>query len=282
MSGRAAWAAKYPASTDANAAMSSAGGTTSSGAGPPSACRLGSQAARSNRGFPVQAKFQSTSSARPSRRHRLSLRTSMCRSASPSITAECAAVGERGEVALRSTPLRRARARGTHRGRRPPRATPSGRTGSASTGGISAEGSVAATSPNVRTTASTRSRSHGGGQWASLRSSSTSTGRSPSSDQPSISGGEGQTPVLGVEEVLVADPRRGVQGERDLHERGRTVGQRRHPARGRGLATPGHRAPRHRFHTERALRALQVLGLGPLVHDAAAYRPAGTIWRRTR
>ena len=65
-------------------------------------------------------------------------------------------------------------------------------------------------------------------------------------------GGEGQTPVLGVEEVFVADPRRGVQGEGDLHERGRTVGQGRDPAGGRGLATPGHRAPRHRFHTERA------------------------------
>ena len=38
-------------------------------------------------------------------------------------------------------------------------------------------------------------------------------------------GGERQAPVLGVEEVFVADPCRGVQREGDLHERGRSVGQ---------------------------------------------------------
>ena len=55
----------------------------SSGVGPCSSARLGSQKAMSKAGLPMQARFQSTSSARPSRTQRLSLRTSKWSSASP-------------------------------------------------------------------------------------------------------------------------------------------------------------------------------------------------------
>src|SRR6266446_8968493 len=54
-----------------------------SGGGPPSSSRLGSQNATSKPGFPMRAWFQSSSTARPSRMHRLSLRTSQWTSASP-------------------------------------------------------------------------------------------------------------------------------------------------------------------------------------------------------
>ena len=71
--GLPARSAKKPLIT---AASGAAAGRISSGAGPPSACRLGSQKAMSTSGCASTARFQSTSSARPSRKQRLSLRTS--------------------------------------------------------------------------------------------------------------------------------------------------------------------------------------------------------------
>ena len=105
---------------------------------------------------------------------------------------------------------------------------------------------------------------------------------------PGRRGRYGRGPRQGVEEMLVADPRRRVVGLRDLHEPGRAVGKRRHPSRRRGLASAGDGAPRHRFGPESAARSLDVVGARAVCgrHDGertadgsrrAATRPAATI-----
>ena len=101
--------AKKPATYAANSAGIE--GATTSGAGPSSTSRLGSQNAMSTIGLPTQAKFQSTRTARPATTQRLSLRTSLWSSAPPRRGAREAAASSTGPARVSQagvhTPSRR-------------------------------------------------------------------------------------------------------------------------------------------------------------------------------
>ena len=204
-------------------------GRMSSGAGPPSASRLGSQEAVSMSALPTHALFQSTSTARPSRRQRLSLRTSKCRKDVPPISAVADAADERGEVV--EEPLRRAepeREEGLP-GRRPRPASRPGRTGSrrpearpraAASACTDREGREDRVDAERRPTAEATSHP------------TDPRGRAPgrARRRPSRAAAGGRLPVERlVDAVLLAQPLRRVVEGGDLHERGpsRPRGRRR-------------------------------------------------------
>ena len=165
---------------------------TEAGAGPPSAARLGSQKARSHRGFPTHAQFKSISSARPSRRQRLSLRTSQCRRDAPAAVAPAVASANVGRTSSSHPAPQRPSARNGAGSRATSRHAWRNRASCRSAPGTSGGGGAAWTSSRQASTASTPVRSHGGGHDASERSSIASTGRSPSSEKPAMRGRNGR------------------------------------------------------------------------------------------
>ena len=137
----------------------------------------------------------------------------------------------------------RAATRGTVPGRPRSRSSLGSRTGCRPRSGRSGGGAVAATSARHARTASTSSGSHGGGQWASERSSSDDHRAFPVVVPAEHRRQERRAAHLRVEKMLIADPRRRVVAPRRLHERGRAVGELHEPVRGVRLSPTGDLTP---------------------------------------
>ena len=235
----------------------------SSGAGPPSASRLGSQEAVSRIGLPTHALFQSTSTARPSRRQRLSLRTSKCSTCVPVDPGRGGRGRERRQVARRATRASRVRARGRAAGSAATSGQPSRSELALVRGGhaFGARGRrmdrLEGGEDRVDARAVPRGRPR-----APDRSSRASAERSPSSSQPRSRGRNGCPSSAVVHPALVAEPVRRVVERGDLHERRPAAGKVDHEPPGRRGAVPGRGTPGDRRRPEGTAHAFDVGGVG--------------------
>ena len=207
-----------------NAASSPAPGRMCHGGGPPSTVTLGSHAARSISGFANDVQFQSTRT--PDRRE-----SRGCRSARRGGTASCLQLLRRrrharsGRGCVRASRRLAGRVRGTAPD--PPRRCASARRALRRTPSpvwCSGGGFAAESSSSVDRTASIRVWLQAGAQSAALRSSIASTGRTPSSSQPS-SRGMNKPVKAGVDLMLATQPVGHVLGFRRFDEDRSAVGE---------------------------------------------------------